>query len=196
VRTTRTYRRPTRVYYGTINYHRPARYRSYVWRSYRHSIYRHNYYHTIRYYSYADYYRFVFNSYRRYVYVHWIYWPISYSNGYYVVDGYPYYVYNGYRHRYSTFDRCSYQLFDKYTHRVERNFWANDYYSCKDSYDACARLRDDLNYYERDFRYSCAETYRDRNFDFRTYSYEYDDYYSGYDDDYYDDDYEDYYDNY
>ncbi|EQC47704.1 hypothetical protein M900_A0252 [Bacteriovorax sp. Seq25_V] len=109
--------------------------------------------HTTRYYSSRDYQR----NYRNYVYQNrWLRITVGYSNGYYYYNDYPFYVYNGYSHRYSYYDNCDYELVDSYTNRVERTFYS---YSCAMGYDMCADVRDDLNDYEWDNRYFCAEKY-------------------------------------
>ncbi len=171
------YSNPTRSNYNTRYYHRP--YGNQTWaynRNYQHRIYDRLPNHTLRYQTYRDYYVYVNRNYQKYIYVHWLLWPVTkLYNGYYYLDGYPYYVFNGYRHRYSSFDRCHYQLVDKYTHRVEQTWWD---YTCNRGYDLCAYQRERMNSWEGDYRYFCAETYRDDLFDFRKYSYEY--YDSGY----------------
>ncbi len=121
--------------------------------SYRHTPNRTYTSHTTRYYSSRDYQR----NYRNYVYQNrWLRITIGHSNGYYFYNDYPFYVYNGYSHRYSNYDNCDYELVDSYTNRVERTFYA---YSCSMGYDMCADQRDDLNDYEWDNRYFCAEKY-------------------------------------
>jgi hypothetical protein len=102
-------------------------------------------------------------------------WPINshtgfYNNGYYVISGYPYMIHNGYRFRYSNYDYCNYQLIDKYNHQVINSFWNM---RCNQGYDICANQRDNMNYQAREFRYVCAETYRDRGHNFNDYSYNY-----------------------
>jgi hypothetical protein len=84
----------------------------------------------------------------------WIRYRVGYSDGYFTIDGYPYFVYNGYSHRYSSYDTCDYDLVDGYNNSVERTFYG---YSCQQSYDYCADLRDDLNWRRSDYRYFCSE---------------------------------------
>jgi hypothetical protein len=187
------------THYNSPNYHRPYGYHRVNYYSYNHAPYRNIYRHSV-YWNYSyDYYNYIHRTYRDYVYLHWILWPTTnYGNGYYVIDGYPYFVYNNYRYRYSDYDYCSYQLVDKYTHQVVQNYWNQ---RCNTGYDICSRQRDQLNYQSRDFRYMCAETYRDQAFNFNTASYNYN--YSGqtcqgyecYDDNYSNDQYG-YYDDY
>jgi len=92
-------------------------------------------------------YRFVYNN-------RWIRFRVNFGNGYTSIDGYPYYVYNGYRHRYSTYDTCDYELVDGYDNSVDRTFFG---YTCAQSYDYCAQLRDDLNYGRGSYRFFCSE---------------------------------------
>jgi hypothetical protein len=153
-------------YYGTYRFHRPYRYYWRPYTTYVHSpysrIYRHNTYWTP--YTYFD---FVRARYRSYLYLNWIYWNSSRINGYHVIDGYPYYVFNGYRHRYSHIDTCNYQLIDKYSHRVVRSYWGQ---ICSISYDQCAIERSRKNRWEGNYRYSCVETFRNRNYTFNHYN--------------------------
>ena len=170
-----TVRRPVRTYYNTPNYHRPHGYQRVNYYQYNHAPYRNIYRHSLYWNASYDYFNYIQRTYRDYVYLHWILWPtFNYGNGYYVIDGYPYFVYNNYRYRYSDYDYCSYQLVDKYTHQVVANYWNQ---RCNMGYDICSQQRDHLNYQSRDFRYMCAETYRDQQFDFNTASYNYN--YSG-----------------
>jgi hypothetical protein len=74
------------------------------------------------------------------------------------LDGRPFYVYNGYRHRYTPVEICDYELVDRHSHTTYRTFYG---ISCSTGYDRCADLRDDLNWYEYDDRYFCAERYYD-----------------------------------
>jgi hypothetical protein len=167
--------RPHRNHYGTRHYHNPHRYVYRPYRSYRHNPYRNHLRHELRRYNrtrhYYDYLRR--SSYNNYLYMNWIFYPSTYSNGYYNIGGYPYFVYNGYQHRYSHYDTCNYQLIDKYNHQVVQNFFN---YTCTTGYDLCAAERDRMNSYSRDFRYSCAETFRDQGYNFSYPTYE-DDYY-------------------
>ena len=164
--------RPNRTHYGTRRYHNPPRYvhRPYS-RRYVHRPMTRRYHHTRRY-SPNQYYRYFRTNYSSYIYLHWLLFPSTRVNGYYVVDNYPYYIHNGYRYRYSHYDTCNYQLIDKYTHTVERTFWGQ---ICSIGYDQCANVRDRRNEREWDNRYFCAETYRDRNYNFNRPTY--DDYY-------------------
>jgi len=98
-------------------------------------------------------YRFVYNN-------RWIRFRVNFGNGYTTIDGYPYYVYNGYRHRYSHYDTCDYELVDGYNNSVERTFFG---YTCAQSYDYCAQLRDDLNYGRGNYRFFCSERIEFRN---------------------------------
>lgn len=164
----RVYSRPNRQYYGSAEYHSPYHYRQYEFSVYNHSASvrvttRH------RRYSNSNYYVRVRNKNRNYIYIHWYYYPTSKQNGYYTFRGYPYYVHYGYRHRYSSIDQCNYQLIDKYDHKVIASFYNM---SCKEGYDSCAILRDSKNNQEREFRYSCAETFRDDSYDFSKPTYE------------------------
>ena len=97
---------------------------------------------------------------RSYVYAQkWLRVTLALANGYHYFNNYPYFVYNGYRHRYSNYDTCNYELVDAYTNTVHRTYHS---YSCSVGYDLCADLRDDLNEYEWDNRYFCAEKYNCR----------------------------------
>ena len=135
--------------------HLPHEVRRY--RQYRHRRYVQRYRHSTRYYSPYDYYNTVP---RRYFYNNtWLRFYVGYSyvDGYIQFAGYPYFVYNGYRHRYSAYDNCNYDLVDGYNNRIEARFYGM---SCMDSYDRCAELRDDYNWYDEDYRYFCSETNR------------------------------------
>jgi len=141
-----------------------------VYRSYRHRPNRTYRNHNRRYRSTRDYYRTVNTS---YLYRNnWIRVSVGYDNGYRYYNDYPYFVYNGYRHRYSHIDRCDYELVDSYTGRVERRF---NTYTCSTGYDLCADKRDDLNDYEWDTRYFCAERYSSYSSDPYIDDYGYDD---------------------
>lgn len=123
------------------------------YRVYRHVPDRSYTSHRTRYYNPRDYQR----SYSNYIYLNrWLRISIGYSNGYYYYSDYPYFVYNGYSHRYSSYDNCNYELVDSYSNSVERTFYS---YTCSMGYDMCADLRDDLNEYQWDNRYFCAERY-------------------------------------
>lgn len=88
----------------------------------------------------------------------WLRWSISFNDGLHYLDGRPFYVYNGYRYRYTPVEICDYELVDSYSHTTHRTFYG---LSCSAGYDRCADLRDDLNWYEYDDRYFCAERYFD-----------------------------------
>lgn len=132
-------------------------------------------------------------SYHRSVPYRDIYWNrwlrvrVTWNNGYNWNNNYPWYTYNGYGHRYSRVDYCNYELVDGYNNSVERTYYN---YTCNTGYDMCADLRDNLNSYERGYRYFCSEklegTHTDYNYNYN------DDFYSdvaSYDDDGYDDGY-------
>lgn len=87
----------------------------------------------------------------------WLRIGLALTNGYHWYNDYPFYVYGGYRHRYSSYDSCEYELVDSYTDQIYTTF---SYQSCSTGYDVCADSRDDLNYYESDARYFCAESYQ------------------------------------
>lgn len=161
-----------RVYSFRANYYDP--YRPYVY--YHHSPYYGSISHSIRYYSPYDYYR---NIPYRYVYWDsWIRWGVSYNDGFFYMDSYPYFVYNGYRHRYSQIDTCDYELVDGWDNRTVATFHGR---SCNQGYDMCADQRDEMNYRAYDSRYFCAE----RLDNSRSYNWDYNnDFYS--DLDYYD----------
>ena len=116
-----------------------------------------------------QYYNQVNNTYRAALYMNWILYPATGVNGYTVVNNYPYYIYNGYRHRYSSFETCNYQLFDKNNHQVIQTFWNNN---CANGYNFCANMRDNMNEQLWENRYECAETFRNRQFNFSTPTYE------------------------
>ena len=94
-------------------------------------------------------------------YYDWLFCYTSRSNGYYIIDDYPFYVYNGYYHRYSSYDTCNYQLIDTYTRRTVQNFWN---LTCNRAYDQCSRERDYWNFREYANRFACAETYREQTY--------------------------------
>ena len=110
-------------------------------------------YNTVRYRSYDDYYRVVN---RRYVYRSWLQEPVifSYSNGYWMIDSYPYYVHRGFRYRYHPVELCNYQLVDSSGYAVSRSY---GYTACSVSYDRCANERDMMNRNLYSDRYFCAE---------------------------------------
>lgn len=125
-----------------------------TYRTYRHTPYRDHVRHNRRWYNTRDYHRTI-----RPIYVYnnrWLRVRVTYNDGYWYGSDYPYFIYNGYRHRYSSFDTCNYELVDSYSDSVQRTFYS---YSCSTGYDLCADLRDDLNYYENNYRYFCAERY-------------------------------------
>lgn len=125
-----------------------------TYRTYRHTPYRDHVRHNRRWYNTRDYHRTI-----RPIYVYnnrWLRVRVTYNDGYWYGSDYPYFIYNGYRHRYSSFDTCNYELVDSYSDSVQRTFY---FYSCSTGYDLCADLRDDLNYYENNYRYFCAERY-------------------------------------
>ena len=94
---------------------------------------------------------------------------VSWDNGYRYYDDYPWYIYNGYRHRYSDYDTCNYELVDGHTNSVVETFPS---YSCRIGYDRCSDRRDDLNFYENNYRYFCSEKFEyDSNYN---YNYNYD----------------------
>ena len=66
-------------------------------------------------------------------------------------------------YRYSHYDTCNYQLVDSYTNSVSLNYWNR---TCAVGYDMCANERDLRNSVEYDNRYFCAETFRDRYYNF------------------------------
>lgn len=134
-----------------------------TYNQYHHTTYNHNYVQTRRYLRTVNYYNHVVRYNRNYIRGNWIFYPQTYSNGYYVIDQYPYYVYNGYRHRYSMTDSCDYQLVDSYTNTVTQNFSGG---SCARDYDSCARERDWQNNYEYSDRYFCAETFSRSNYNY------------------------------
>lgn len=134
----------------------PTRYNNSPYRAYNHRSYNHNYVQRRQYLRSINYYNHVVRYNRNYVRNNWIFYPQSYSNGYYVIEQYPYFVYNGYRHRYSMSDSCDYQLVDSISNQVVQNFYG----MCARSYDNCANERDWKNNYEYSNRYFCAETFR------------------------------------
>lgn len=88
----------------------------------------------------------------------WIRIGISHNDGFFHLDGRPYYVYNGYRHRYTPVEICDYELVDGHSNRTYETFYGQN---CSRGYDNCADLRDELNWYEYDDRYFCAERFFD-----------------------------------
>lgn len=102
-----------------------------------------------------------YRNHRRHVNLYqnrWLRWSISFNNGLHYLDGRAFYVYNGYRHRYTPVETCDYELVDSFTHRTYRTYHG---LSCSRGYDLCAEQRDDLNWYEYNDRYFCAERYFD-----------------------------------
>lgn len=151
-------------YYGTPRYHRPPNYRSIPYRRYYHNPIRRIVRHNINY-TPINYYRRLRNVAAGAFYVNWILRSSTRSNGYFVINNYPYFVHNGYRHRYSSVDTCNYQLFDKYTHQVVGTYWNQ---ICSYGYNQCALDRDARNERAWSNRYECAETFRNSNYDFNT----------------------------
>jgi hypothetical protein len=93
---------------------------------------------------------------RHHIYRWWVYEPVSfwYTNGYWVINDYPYYVYRGYRYRYSPVELCNYELVDSTNNAVVKVF-ADKY--CSQAYDECALERDTANTAEQYERFFCAE---------------------------------------
>lgn len=161
-----------RVYSFRAHYYDP--YRPYVY--YHHNPYYGSIHHSVRYYNPYDYYSRI--PYRYVYWDSWVRWGVSYNDGFFYIESYPYFVYNGYRHRYSPVDTCDYELVDGYDNRAVATFHGR---SCQSGYDMCANERDERNYRSYDHRYFCAE----RLDNSRSYNWNYnDDFYS--DLDYYD----------
>lgn len=156
-RTTSGYNTPRRTgpRYNPNRNH-PAR-RTTRYTRYNHSPYRHNYVQRRHYLRTSNYAQAVRRYNSNYFYRNWIFYPSTRTNGYYVIDNYPYFIFNGYRHRYSNMDICDYQLVDSYTDTVIR-YYNNR--TCSYGYDECARERDYQNDYEYGNRYFCAESYQ------------------------------------
>ncbi|WP_127716648.1 hypothetical protein [Halobacteriovorax sp. HLS] len=153
---------------------------------YHHAPYRYDRTHHRRWSTNRSYHRTI--PYRDIYWNNWLRVRVTWTNGYYWWDDYPWYSYNGYRHRYSRIDYCNYELVDGYNNTVERRFYN---YTCNTGYDLCADLRDNLNSYEYGYRYFCSEKL---DGDYTEYGYDYnDDFYSdvSYDDGYGRDDYDD-----
>ena len=110
-------------------------------------------YRTIRYNSYRDYATYVNH---RYIYRNWIQEPVifSYSNGYWMLDNYPYYVHRGFRYRYHPVELCRYQLVDSNNYTAVTSYPVRN---CSVAYDQCAVDRDNMNRYQYSDRYFCAE---------------------------------------
>jgi hypothetical protein len=110
-------------------------------------------YNSIWYNSPRDYYMRVN---RHYVLRSWIQEPVifSYSNGYWMMDNYPYYVYSGFRYRYHPVELCQYQLVDGSSYTSVQNYGLR---SCSSSYDSCAYDRESWNNSAGYNRYFCAE---------------------------------------
>jgi hypothetical protein len=142
--------------YGGAGFHHPYRYCPRSFYGFYHEPYSSIFNHTIIY-NQENYYTYIYGSMKHCVYFDWYFCFSASSNGYYVLDGYPYMVYNNYRHRYSSKDLCRYQLIDSWTRRVVEDFPVN---FCSDSYDKCAVKRDKKNALEEGFRFECAETFR------------------------------------
>lgn len=165
-----------RVYSFRAHYYDP--YRPYVY--YHHSPYYGSINHSHRYYSPYDYYSRI--PYRYVYWDRWLRYGVSYNDGFFYLDSYPYFVYNGYRHRYSPVDTCDYELVDGFDNRTVTTFHGRN---CRQGYDMCADQRDEMNYRSYDHRYFCAESIDNS----RSYNWNYnDDFYS--DLDYYDNGYD------
>lgn len=93
---------------------------------------------------------------RSHIYRNWVLWPVvfTYTDGYWVLDGYPYYVHMGYRHRYDPVETCHYQLVDGNDYTIVKDFEVKE---CSKAYDECAVARDDLNRPIGLERFFCAE---------------------------------------
>jgi hypothetical protein len=179
-----------RTVYGTTNYHRP----------YGHShvrvttVHRHVPYTVVHRHRIVltptIYYTHLYRNAQSCYYYDWLFCYTSRTNGYYLIDDYPFYVYNGYYHRYSNYDTCNYQLVDTYTRRVVRNYWN---LTCNRAYDQCSSERDYWNYREYSNRFACAETYRNQSYAYFNTFNEQDYYVGGYNnssvDTYYENDY-------
>lgn len=151
--------------YGSSHYHRPYGHdRITINHSniHRHHSHNHHYRHRVIL-TPSVYYRHLYVNASACYYYDWIYCYTSRSNGFYIIDSYPFYVYNGYYHRYSDYDTCNYQLIDSFTRRVKNSYWGS---TCRSSYDRCALERDILNIREMYHRFTCAETYRPRNYSY------------------------------
>ncbi len=149
-----------------------------------HSSYRYNRSHHSRYNNRRSYFRSV--PYRSIYWNRWLRVRVTWNDGYYWNNNYPWYNYNGYSHRYSHVDMCNYELVDGWNNTVERTYYNN---TCSTGYDLCASQRDQMNSWSSDYRYFCSERLDgsvddydyDLNDDF--YSDIYDDSYDGYGDD-------------
>lgn len=169
--------------YHQRHHHRPHWNNPYMtYTRYHHSPYIYPMRDYRRYYSARDY--FLTIPYRYIYWNTWLRYRTSTYDGFQWLNGYPYYVYNGYQHRYSSDDRCNYELVDGYSNTVVRSFAG---YSCRDGYDYCADLRDDMNYRRSGYQYFCSErvdnsyggyTHWDYNDDFYTDVWDEDDYYN------------------
>jgi hypothetical protein len=103
----------------------------------------------------SNYFNYMRSFNTNYIYRNWLMFPSTRANGYHVNNNYPFFVYNGYQHRYSTMDTCDYQLIDKNNDQVVDTFYNQ---TCSYGYDSCSVQRDQLNEYEYENRYFCAET--------------------------------------
>ena len=122
-------------------------------------------------------------TYRDVYWDRWLRTRVSWNDGYYWHNNYPWYTYNGYSHRYSNVDTCDYELVDGFNNTVERTYYN---YTCSFGYDQCADQRDQMNNWSNDYRYFCSERLEGNVND-----YNYD-----YDDDFYSDVYDNSYDEY
>jgi len=135
--------------------------------------------HPVHYVRPYDFYRTL--SYRNIYFNRWIRIGVSYGDGYYYNNNYPYYVYNGYMHRYSRYDMCDYHLVDGVQNYTVQSFYGM---SCADAYDRCADLRDSYNQNDYSYRYFCSEELvNGSGYDYN-WNYD-DDFYYDYQDDYY-----------
>ena len=122
-------------------------------------------------------------TYRDIYWDRWLRTRVTWNDGYYWHNNYPWYTYNGYSHRYSNVDTCDYELVDGFNNTVERTYYN---YTCSFGYDQCADQRDQMNNWSNDYRYFCSE-----RLEGNVYDYNYD-----YNDDFYSDVYDDSYDGY
>lgn len=149
--------------YGTSTFHRPYGHehvQQHHGQVHRHEPHHYIYRHRIVIVP-THYYSHLYVNARSCYYYDWIYCYTNRTNGYHLIDDYPFYVYNGSYHRYSNFDSCNYQLIDTYTRRVKKFYWGM---TCRTSFDQCSFERDILNLREFSDRFSCAESYRPRGY--------------------------------
>lgn len=94
------------------------------------------------------------------VYIRWIQYPVFYwyTDGYWMIDDYPYYVSRGYRYRYDPVDLCQYELVDAETYTTVKKY---PIAACNIAYDTCAVERDAMNRTIGLERYFCAESVDD-----------------------------------